>query len=289
MIGGQSNPVELEIYGDRLETLDDLILKVYEIAGAMPGIRDPDTSVRPGKPEIRILPRRAVLSDLGMPAVPLGLTLRANLEGIKAATFKQDARSYDIVVKLAEQQGKDQVPAFQLAGTDGHPLVLTNVSRIEQTEMPVQIIRKTSGGSRNCTRNWTSGVCRWGWRSIRSAAPWTISWTASRLRLRIRRSVRVHGRGPGWPGRSRVAVHRPGHAHPGRHPRIVPSTGDHPGHHPLGPDRHDLGAGLGRRELQHLRHHGHRDDDGHRGEQRDPDHGPVQTSTCAKGSRGTRP
>jgi hydrophobic/amphiphilic exporter-1 (mainly G- bacteria), HAE1 family len=142
MIGGQSNPVELEIYGDRLETLDDLILQVYEIAGAMPGIRDPDTSVRPGKPEIRILPRRAVLSDLGMPAVPLGLTLRANLEGIKAATFKQDARSYDIVVKLAERQGKDQVPAFQLAGTDGHPLVLTNVSRIEQTEMPVQIIRK---------------------------------------------------------------------------------------------------------------------------------------------------
>ncbi len=142
LIGGQSNPVELEIYGDRLETLDDLILQAYEIAEAIPGIHDPDTSVRPGKPEIRIYPRRAVLSDLGMPAVPLGLTLRANLEGIKAGTFKQEARSYDIVVKLAEQQGKDQIPAFQLAGTDGHPLVLSNVSRIDQTEMPVQIIRK---------------------------------------------------------------------------------------------------------------------------------------------------
>jgi HAE1 family hydrophobic/amphiphilic exporter-1 len=142
MIGGQSNPVELEIYGDRLETLDDLILQVYDIAGTMPGVRDPDTSVRAGKPEIRVFPRRAVLSDLGMPAVPLGLTLRANLEGIKAGTYKQQARSYDIVVKLAEQEGKDQVRAFQLPGLDGHPLVLTNVSRIEERQMPIQIIRK---------------------------------------------------------------------------------------------------------------------------------------------------
>jgi HAE1 family hydrophobic/amphiphilic exporter-1 len=142
MIGGQATPVELEISGERLDTLDALVLKAHQFSEAMPGILDPDTSVRAGKPEIRILPRRAVLSDLGMSAVPLGMALRANLEGIKAGTYKRGARSYDIVVKLAEQQGKDQVREFQLPGTDGHPLVLTNVSRIVETEMPIQIIRK---------------------------------------------------------------------------------------------------------------------------------------------------
>ncbi|MCL4206767.1 MAG: efflux RND transporter permease subunit [Pirellulaceae bacterium] len=142
MIGGQSNPIELEISGDRLDTLDSLVQRVYDLAGTLPGVRDPDTSVRAGKPEIRVFPRRAVLSDLGMPAVPLGLTLRANLEGIKAGTYKQNARSYDIVVKLAEQPGKDQVRAFQLPAADGHPMVLTNVSRIEERQMPIQIIRK---------------------------------------------------------------------------------------------------------------------------------------------------
>lgn len=142
MIGGQSNPVELEIYGDQLKTLDALALRAYDLATDLPGVRDPDTSVRAGKPEIRVFPRRDVLSDLGMPAVPLGLTLRANLEGLEAGTYKEGARSYDIVVKLAEQEGKDQVRAFQLAGTDGHPLLLTSVSRIEENEMPIQIIRK---------------------------------------------------------------------------------------------------------------------------------------------------
>ena len=142
MIGGQATPVELEIAGDQLEVLDALVLQVHQLADAMPGILDPDTSVRAGKPEIRILPRRPVLADLGLPAVPLGLTLRTNLEGIKAGTFKQDARSYDIVVKLAEQPGKDQVREFQFPGTDGHPLVLTSISKVSESEMPIQIIRK---------------------------------------------------------------------------------------------------------------------------------------------------
>lgn len=142
MIGGQSNPVELEIAGDRLETLDALALKTQQFAEKTPGILDPDTSVRPGKPEIRVRPRRSVLSDLRMPAVPLGLMLRANLEGIEAGTYKQGARSYDIVVKLAEEQGKDQVREFLLPGTDGHPLVLTNVGEVVEGEMPIQIIRK---------------------------------------------------------------------------------------------------------------------------------------------------
>jgi HAE1 family hydrophobic/amphiphilic exporter-1 len=142
MIGGQSNPVELEIAGDNLQRLDTLVLDTRRYVEEIPGVRDPDTSVRPGKPEIRILPRRSVLSDMGMPVVPLGLTLRANLEGLKAGTFKQGARSYDIVVKLAELPGKDQVRGFQLPGVDGHPLVLTNVSDVVESEMPIQIIRK---------------------------------------------------------------------------------------------------------------------------------------------------
>jgi len=142
LIGGQSNPVELEIAGDQLQTLDALALKTYQFAEKTPGILDPDTSVRPGKPEIRVRPRRAVLGDLRMPAVPLGLMLRANLEGIEAGTYKQGARSYDIVVKLAEEQGKDQVREFLLPGTDGHPLLLTNVSEVTEGEMPIQIIRR---------------------------------------------------------------------------------------------------------------------------------------------------
>lgn len=142
IIGGQSNPIELEIAGEQLERLDRLVLQTQQLVTALPGVLEPDTSVRPGKPELRVVPRRSVLSDLGMPVVPLGLTLRANLEGLKAGTFKQGARSYDIVVKLVELPGKEQVRNFLLPGIAGHPLVLTNLSDVVEREMPIQILRK---------------------------------------------------------------------------------------------------------------------------------------------------
>ena len=98
--------------------------------------------MRPGKPELRIVPRRDVLSDLKAPAVGLGMTLRANLEGIQAGTYKRDARNYDIVVKFAEEEGKDQVDEFLFPGADGHPILLANLSHVTEGEIPIQITRK---------------------------------------------------------------------------------------------------------------------------------------------------
>ncbi len=142
IIGGQSNPIELEIAGDDLKTLDRLALQVERLVRDMPGVLDPDTSVRPGKPEIRVLPKRPVLSDLKTPATALGLTLRGNLEGITAGTFKQQARSYDIVVKLSEVPGKEQVRQFLFPGTGGRPVLLTSLSEVVEDRMPIQIVRK---------------------------------------------------------------------------------------------------------------------------------------------------
>jgi len=142
LAGGQSTDVEMEIAGDELRVLDALAVKAQGFALAMDGIADPDTTVRPGKPELRIYPQRAVLSDLGFPATGLGLALRANLEGITAGTYKQGARTYDIVVDLAEEKGKDQVREFLFPGAPGHPLVLTSLGRVEETLAPVQITRE---------------------------------------------------------------------------------------------------------------------------------------------------
>ena len=141
-IGGQSSDIELEIAGEALGVLDTLALKAQQLCEKLGGFLDTDTTVRAGKPELRVYPRRAVLADLGLPATGLGLALRANLEGITAGTFKQGARNYDIVVKLAEEPGKDQVGGFLFPGAPGHPLLMTGLGRVEETRAPVQITRK---------------------------------------------------------------------------------------------------------------------------------------------------
>lgn len=141
-MGGQDSAVEMEITGNKLETLDNLALETKTLAEKIPGILDPDTTVRAGKPELRITPDRAVLADLSYPATTLGMTLRGNLEGIEAATFKKDARNYDITVQLDEVEGKDQVRSFLFPGGSGRAITLDVLADIEERTTPIQIIRK---------------------------------------------------------------------------------------------------------------------------------------------------
>jgi len=142
MIGGQSQDIELEIAGPQLDELDKLALATQNMADQMQSYADTDTTVRPGKPELAILPDRPVLADLGIPAVGLGMTLRANLEGLDAGTFKRGDRNYDIVVEFAEQKGKAQVERFMFPAAAGQPMLLTNLARIQERIAPIQITRK---------------------------------------------------------------------------------------------------------------------------------------------------
>jgi HAE1 family hydrophobic/amphiphilic exporter-1 len=140
--GGQMLGVELEISGLDLTTLDALAVKAKDLSEDIPGIIDQDTTVRTGKPELKVRPQREVLADIQSPATALGMVLRGNLEGLEAGTFKQNARNYDIVVKLEEKSGKDQVEQFLFPGTTSAPILLTNLGEVEETTSPVQITRK---------------------------------------------------------------------------------------------------------------------------------------------------
>jgi HAE1 family hydrophobic/amphiphilic exporter-1 len=141
-VGGQAQDVELEISGSEISTLENLALRTQKLAEQIRGYRDTDTTVRAGKPELAILPKRAVLSDLNVPAVRLGMSLRGNLEGLKAGTFKKGDRNYDIVVEFADEQGKQQIEQFMFPGTPGKPLLLSNFAEVEQRIAPIQITRK---------------------------------------------------------------------------------------------------------------------------------------------------
>ncbi|HDP36229.1 MAG TPA: efflux RND transporter permease subunit [Candidatus Hydrogenedentes bacterium] len=140
--GGQASDIEFEIAGPDLETLDRLALEAQAVANEIPGFSDPDTTVRSGKPELRVRPDRAVLADLGFPATSLGMILRGNIEGITAGTFKREARNYDIVVKFDEEEGREQVDDFLFPAAPGRPMLLANLGTIEEGFAPVQIPRK---------------------------------------------------------------------------------------------------------------------------------------------------
>ncbi len=140
--GGSDSPVQIEVRGDDLDKLDQTVIKLQEKADETPGFTSTDTTVRAGKPKIQISPKRDVLSESSIPAVSLGTSLRGNIEGLKAATFKSGDRNYDIVVKFAEKDGIKQIEEFSFRGKDGKNIPLTNYGDLKQIMAPIQILRK---------------------------------------------------------------------------------------------------------------------------------------------------
>ena len=142
IVGGASQSAEFHILGDDLGALDEAARAACRDLAAEPSAKDTATSVRAGRPELHIRPRRAVLSDLGVGADALGMTLRASFAGLTPATFTADGRCYDVRVRFAQQDGLDQVASLDFPGPEGRPFTLGAVAETEERLQPVQIVRR---------------------------------------------------------------------------------------------------------------------------------------------------
>lgn len=139
---GSGAQIRMAIKGSDFGVLNQLGEKLVAKAKEVDWLMDVDSSVRPGKNELVVTPKRAILSDLKVPATTLGMALRTNIEGTKSGTYKENARTYDIRVKLIEKEGLKQVEQLELPGPPGHPIILRNFTNIESKISPVLITRR---------------------------------------------------------------------------------------------------------------------------------------------------
>ena len=141
-MGGQSFLIDYQIRGDDLDVLESIATAAGEKAQAgVEGLRDFSTTVRDTKPEVRIVPKRGVLSDLHLPASSLGAIVRANVDGIEAASYKKGDRTYDIRVKLDPREGREQIRGMMLPAAEGRPIPLESVADVVERRSVLQIYR----------------------------------------------------------------------------------------------------------------------------------------------------
>lgn len=138
---GTGAEIKLVIRGNDFEVLDGIVENLVHQTSNVDWLQDIDSSVRPGKNELRITPRRAILSDAKVKAAHLGAALRTSIEGLQAASFKRDGRTYDVKVKMEEKQGVAQIAEMQMPALPGFPVVLQNFVHIEPLLSPVLISR----------------------------------------------------------------------------------------------------------------------------------------------------
>ena len=139
--GGSESDIQLEISGQELTILNDLAIKITRQMKQKGLFVDINNTVRPGKPEIRVVPKRRIVQDMNLSTRMLGNVLRGNLEGIEVGTYKSGDRSYDIRVELQEEEGQDRVREFTLMSQDGKPLNIETIADVKKNSIPVQIAR----------------------------------------------------------------------------------------------------------------------------------------------------
>lgn len=139
--GGASQDIQQFISGDDLDVLSATGLAVARDMAADPANADLSHSIRPGRPEIRFLPNRAILHDMGLPSATLGQTLRGNVAGLEQTTYKRGDRSYDIRARFRQEPGQSQIAALNLPGPTGNPLPVDAVAQAVENLQPTMITR----------------------------------------------------------------------------------------------------------------------------------------------------
>lgn len=141
-MGGQSFMIDYQIRGDDLDTLETIASSIEEkVQENVKGLSEFSTTVRDTKPELKIIPKRSIMSDIKLPASSLGAVVRANVDGIEAASYKKGDRTYDIRVKLDPREGRDQISGMMLPGIEGRPIQLESVADVVEQRSILQIYR----------------------------------------------------------------------------------------------------------------------------------------------------
>ncbi len=103
-VGGGQRPFNLNIMGNDMKVLDEYTQKLAKYVKQSPALKDVDTNYRSGKPEFQVVPNKRRMEALGISSVSLGQELRAQVEGIQAAKFRENGVEYDIRVRLQDDQ-----------------------------------------------------------------------------------------------------------------------------------------------------------------------------------------
>jgi HAE1 family hydrophobic/amphiphilic exporter-1 len=143
-VGGGQRPFLLNIVGNDMEVIEKHANKVFAYLKKTGKLTDPDTNFRAGKPEFQIVPNKKRMESLGISSVGLGTELRAQVEGVKAAKFREKGLEYDIRLRLQEDQRniQDNYAKTYVPNINGKLIRLSDVTSPNDTSGPTKIYRQ---------------------------------------------------------------------------------------------------------------------------------------------------
>jgi len=132
---GIGAPIQVSFSSDNRQVLIDYVseLKKKLKAGLIKGLVNPDISSKPGKPEVRAIPDRVKMADLGVTTAQVANALRILYEGNNDTKFRVSGKEYDIRVMMDRKDRDNPEILSQVPVTfrQGSPVYLSEVAKLE--------------------------------------------------------------------------------------------------------------------------------------------------------------
>ncbi len=103
-VGAGQRPFTINLRGQDMEQLRVVAQQMFEKLKNHPGLLDPEISDKPGLPEFQIDVNKKRALEFGVTPALVGGELRAQIEGMTPAKFRENGLEYDIRVRLKDDQ-----------------------------------------------------------------------------------------------------------------------------------------------------------------------------------------
>ena len=103
-------------------------------SGAIPGVLNPEVSVKSGKPELQIKPNYRKAADLGMDALSIGAAFRALYQGNDDNKLRVNGREYTVRVMLPfeDRDNPETVGTVPLRFNQGRPIYVGQMASVDE-------------------------------------------------------------------------------------------------------------------------------------------------------------
>ena len=132
-IAGNQRAFNVNILGTDQAVLEKIGQEVKDRLKQNPALLDVDVNFRPGKPEFQVHPSKDKLERFGVSAAGIGGEIKAQIEGLTPAKFRENGLEYDIRVRLQEDQ-RDLEKGFSQTYI---PNINDRLIRLESISLPV--------------------------------------------------------------------------------------------------------------------------------------------------------
>ena len=150
----------MNLIGNDQAELEKYSTQVVGWMNTNPHFADPSSSLRPGKPEYQfsIQPEKAEV--YGIMSKTLGQEIRAQVEGVTPAKFRENGREYDIRVRLLPEQRnlKQNFGRIFIPNINGKLVKLSDFGNGKDNSGPVSITRQDRARYIEISANIAAGV-----------------------------------------------------------------------------------------------------------------------------------